>query len=175
MSGAATLARLARLAGEDPAAAEAELLRCCGSRAWARAVVARRPFGSEDELRAAAMAAFDDLGDADWSEAFAAHPRLGSRADVAAKSAATRAWSSAEQSGTAAAGAELLAELAAANAAYEARFGFVFLLCATGKSAEAMLAACRERLGHDIARERAIAAGEQKKITELRLAKLLGE
>jgi 2-oxo-4-hydroxy-4-carboxy-5-ureidoimidazoline decarboxylase len=155
---------LARLNGLGADAAAAELLACCGSTAWARALAACLPLASEEALFAQAERLWWDLPPEDWRQAFAAHPRIGERGT---------SWSEAEQAGARAAAAPLLAELAAAQRAYEARFGHVFLICATGKSAGEMLAALHARLGHEPEEELRIAAAEQAKITRLRLSRLL--
>jgi 2-oxo-4-hydroxy-4-carboxy-5-ureidoimidazoline decarboxylase len=157
-------AGLARLNGLEADMAAAELLACCGSSAWARALAACRPFAGEEALVAAAERIWWDLAPEDWRQAFAAHPRIGERAT---------GWAEAEQSGAREAATPLLAELAAANRAYEARFGHVFLICATGKSAGEILGALRARLGNEPGAELRIAAAEQAKITRLRLARLL--
>ena len=146
-------------------AAEEEMLALCGSRAWARCVAGRRPIDSGDGLLAAAAACWEALPEGDRLEAFAAHPRIGDRQ---AKGAAA-----AEQAGARGAGPETLRELDRANREYEARFGRVFLVCATGKSAEEMLALCRERLQNDPRVELEVASAEQKKITALRLQRWL--
>ena len=122
---------------------------------------------------AAAERAFVGLGPADWREAFAHHPRIGDVASLRAKFAATAAWAGEEQRGAAAAGDDTLAALAEGNRAYEERFGYVFIVCATGKSAEEMLALLRARMPHPPEREIEIAAAEQASITRLRLEKLL--
>lgn len=157
-----------------PACHEA-LLRCCGSVAWVEAMLEARPFSSAERLHARADEAWSSVSREDWLLAFAAHPRIGSRADVAKKSGTERAWSSSEQAGVDGALDDVKAALARANEAYEARFGFIFLICATGKSAGEMLAACVERLTHERDDEIAIAAEEQRKILHLRLDKWLGE
>lgn len=149
---------------------EARLLACCGSPAWAAKVVRARPFQGPDALYAAAERAFDELDRDDWLEAFAAHPRIGER--PAGEGVASR-WSAQEQSGAEEASPQILAELAEANRLYEQRFGHVFLVCATGKSAFEMLSLLGERLGNDPQTELRVAAGEQRKITRLRLEKLL--
>ena len=153
-----------------PEAAEARLLACCGSRSWAAKVVQRRPFSSPEELFAAAEHSFAELREEDWLEAFAAHPRIGERA--AGEGIASR-WSAQEQSGTDQAPPEILAELAEANRLYEQRFGHVFLVCATGKSAFEMLDLLGERLANDRETELQVAAREQREITRLRLEKML--
>jgi allantoicase len=162
--------------------AAAELLACCGSRAWAAGVAAARPFGDAEALAAAADKVWVRLGPDDWLEAFAAHPRIGERAAAAPDAPAERpaassapaapTWSAGEQAGVAEADQATLAELAAGNRKYEERFGHVFLVCATGRSAGELLAALRQRLGNDPATELRVAAEEQRKITHLRLEKL---
>jgi len=159
-----TTAGLDRLNGLAAEAAAAELAACCGSTAWARALAASRPFAGTEDLLAAAERIWWTLYPDDWHQAFAAHPRIGET---------SAGWSAAEQAGARGAAAPLLAELAAANRAYEARFGHVFLICATGKSAEEMLAALRVRMANDPAAELRVAAAEQAKITPLRLRRLL--
>jgi OHCU decarboxylase len=147
------------------AGAERALLACCGSRAWAAAMAARRPFASLDALLAAADEEWRALPEADRREAFAAHPRIGERGG---------ARSEREQAGVRGAAAATLAELAEGNRAYEERFGHVFLICASGRSAEEMLAALHERIGNAPDVELAITAEEQRKITRLRLRAELG-
>jgi OHCU decarboxylase len=164
---------LARLNGLDAGAAERELATACGSPRWARAVAAARPFSTPPELFAAAGSAFAGLAREDWLEAFAAHPRIGESKPAAPTGEQAAAWSQTEQAGMAGAEAGVRARLAAGNRAYEERFGHVYLVCASGKSAAEMLALLEERLGHDAETELAIAAGEQRKITQLRLARWL--
>ena len=135
-------------------------------------MVGRRPFGGADALTRAARDVWFALDPADWREAFSHHPRIGDRAALARRWAATRALSQQEQSGVASATDAVLHALAAANEAYLRRFGYIFIVCATGKSAEEMLALLHSRIDNDPAREIVIAAGEQAKITELRLTGL---
>jgi 2-oxo-4-hydroxy-4-carboxy-5-ureidoimidazoline decarboxylase len=149
------------------AAAEEELLGCCASRRWAAAVVAGRPYSSVTELLTAAGAAVRDLDWADVEEALSGHRRIGDRG---ADAGSAHAWSRGEQAGVADADRAALAE---GNAAYERRFGHVFLICASGRGSAEMLAALRERLGNDPVTERAVVRGELAKITELRLRRLL--
>ena len=165
-----TLDQLDRL---DEASAHAALERCCGARRWVEQVCAARPFRDRAALEASAERAFEGLERADWLEAFAHHPRIGDLASLRAKYTSTAAWAGEEQRGAAAAGAETLAALAAGNRAYEERFGYVFIVCATGKNAAEMLASLRARLANAPEREIRIAADEQKKITRLRLSRLL--
>ncbi|HVT59182.1 MAG TPA: 2-oxo-4-hydroxy-4-carboxy-5-ureidoimidazoline decarboxylase [Thermoanaerobaculia bacterium] len=172
------LVRFNALAAEE---ALAELLSCCASSAWAQAVAACRPFADAEALYAAAERIWWGLRPEDWHAAFAAHPRIGERpaggphAGRSPQVVRSVAWSAAEQAGGRAASAPLLDELAAANRGYEARFGWVFLICAAGKSAKEMLAALRARIGNDPQAELRVAAAEQAKITRLRLARLLDE
>ena len=161
-----------RLDAASPEVAGELLAKCCGSKRWVARMLEHRPFLSDATLRATADAAWADLDRADYLEAFSHHPRLGE--DMAKLRAKFHAadWSAGEQSGVAAANEATLEALRAGNAAYEARFGFVFLVCASGKSADEMLALLTERLAHDRATELAIAAAEHAKITRLRLAGL---
>jgi OHCU decarboxylase len=158
-----------------PAAAAAPLLdSCCGSREWVRRMLGRRPFGSADALLRSADEVWWALERADWLEAFAHHPRIGERDSAAPQDARARAWSAGEQLGVARADAGVRASLADGNREYERRFGHIYIVCASGRSAEEMLAFLRERLANDAATELRVAAGEQAKITRLRLLKLVG-
>ena len=132
-------------------------------------MLARRPFGSQDALLAAARDEWFALSEHDWLEAFSHHPRIGDRASLAARFPATHDLSAQEQSGVASASARVIDALADANQTYLDRFGFIFIVCATGKSAEEMLALLRARLPNDRATELRNAAEEQAKITALRL------
>ena len=145
------------------------LFACCGSTRWVTLMLARRPFGSMDRLLADANDVWNALSEDDWKEAFSHHPRIGERNLAHAKFAATRALSEQEQAGVSGASEDVLAALAEVNRAYEDKFGYVFLICATGRTAVEMLSAARERLAHDPATEIRIAAAEQAKITALRL------
>ena len=155
-------------------AAARELLKCCGSPRWARRMTAMRPFASVEAMMADAAACWAALGPADWLEAFAAHPRIG--ADGATASARREPgddWPAQEQAGVAAAAEATLRRLADLNRDYDARFGYIFIVCATGKSAVEMLDMLERRLGNDPETEIRIAAAEQQKITGLRLARLV--
>ena len=154
------------------AEARAVLSRCCGSARWVERMLARVPFGTIDEMRAAARAEWFALSPADWREAFTHHPRIGDRESLRRRFAATRDLSEREQSGAEGASEEVLAALAEANAAYEARFGYIFIVCATGRSGQEMLGMLRARLGNKPDEEIRVAAEEQAKITELRLLEL---
>ncbi len=162
---------LARLNALPPREAETALLSCCGSSEWARRVAAARPFGSEEELAETSDRIWRHLSKADWLEAFSAHPKIGSSAP--AGSGPARDWSREEQRGAEGAPSETLAALAAANRDYEKRFGHIFIVCASGRSADEMLSLARQRLANDPETELAVAAEEQRKITRIRLAKLL--
>ncbi len=141
-------------------------LRCCGSSRWASAMTAERPFDGVDALLSRAGSIWASLESTDWLEAFAAHPRIGEQRSGAS-------WAIAEQSGMASADAPTKARMAQLNAEYQARFGYIFIVCATGKSADEMMRSLQERLAHDADRELRVAADEQRKITALRLAKLV--
>src|SRR2546422_7563725 len=161
--GAVTRKAAEYLDGLSEDAARAVLARCCSARRWVEQVLAARPFASDAELLESAERFWWALGREDWLEAFAGHPRIGARTtDAAARR---------EQAGVDGATAATRAALALGNRMYEERFGHVFLICATGKSADEMLGALRDRLGNDPITELRIAAGEQAKITRLRLEK----
>jgi allantoicase len=164
------MARLASLFDDDLVH---ELVTCCGSEAWARAVAAKRPFGALGELASASDAAWSALSKDAQLAAFKAHPRIGERKAERAQHARAERWSEQEQAKVAHADQATLDALAKENLAYEAKFGHVFLICATGKSADEMLAALRARMANDAATEIAMAAEEQRKITRLRLEKLV--
>ena len=167
-----SLAELNRL----PAGRAAELLAaCCGSARWVEALLARRPFASREQLVALGSEVWRSLSPEDWKEAFARHPRIGERSAARAQNAVGAGWSRGEQSGMDAAGEQLRRELAEANRAYEERFGYTYIVCATGKSAEQMLSLARSRLKNDPATELEVAACEQEKIMMLRLEKLLAD
>jgi allantoicase len=150
-----------------------ELLQCCGSKRWASATATARPYESLDLLLATSDDLWWQLDRNDWLEAFHSHPKIGEKKAAGKVSAQSQQWSGQEQSGVDAASHETTASLAALNEAYEQKFGYIFIICATGKSSDEMLAALRERLEHDLETELPIAAEEQSKITELRLKKLL--
>ncbi|HZP03325.1 MAG TPA: allantoicase [Terracidiphilus sp.] len=165
-----------RLLNAQPdAQAKAALLSCCGSAAWVAEMLLSRPFASPSELRETANRVWSGLGKQEWLAAFQHHPRIGEkRAAAAAQPDQAQRWSEQEQSAVTDAPAQALAQLAAANDAYVERFGYIFIVCASGKSGDEMLALLRRRLQNDPETELRIAAEEQRKITQLRLAKLLG-
>jgi 2-oxo-4-hydroxy-4-carboxy-5-ureidoimidazoline decarboxylase len=146
--------------------------RCCGSTRWSREMARRRPFKSGEALFEAADQLWWELAPSDWLEAFASHPKIGAREAPRPEHAATAAWSAGEQSGTERAGADVLEDLAELNRRYESQFGYIFIVCATGKTAEEMLAILKQRLSHCPEDEIKLAAAEQAKITRIRLEKL---
>lgn len=156
-----TLDELNALPEED---ARRALLECCGSGRWSRMVASRRPFGSVGELHRVADDAWWALDPNEWLEAFAKHPRIGERGT---------GWSSQEQAAARSASGETLASLAKRNHDYEQRFGHVFLVCATGRTADSILADLEHRMENTPDVELRKAAGEQAKITRLRLEKLI--
>lgn len=131
--------------------------------------MARRPFGSQEALQAAARDEWFALQPGDWLEAFAQHPRIGKHEAAGAPSGAARRLSAREQAGVDGAPGEVLAGLAEGNRQYEERFGYIFIIFASGRSAGDMLASLRARLANDADAEIRIAAGEQAKITARRL------
>jgi 2-oxo-4-hydroxy-4-carboxy-5-ureidoimidazoline decarboxylase len=135
-------------------------------------MAACRPFGCEQDLFNAAERIWHGLDRDDWLQAFAAHPKIGDQKAVRLKFANTGDWSAAEQAGMAGAADAVLLALEQANRAYEAKFGHIFIVCATGKTAREMLALLQQRLKNDPEKELLIAAAEQAKITRLRLQKL---
>jgi len=159
-----------RIDAADDATARALLTRACGSSRWVDRMLARRPFRSDARLLFAARNEWFGLTERDWLEAFAHHPKIGDRASLAARFPSTHDLSAKEQAAVGGAGADVIAALADANDTYLARFGFIFIVCATGKSAEEMLRLLRDRLSNDRATELRVAAEEQAKITALRLA-----
>ena len=148
-------------------AAARGLLRCCGSSRWAQRMAESRPFASIEAMAAAADAIWEALNPSDWLEAFAAHPKIG------AGGGAGGGWPEQEQAGVADAADATLLRLADANRDYEARFGYIFIVCATGQSAAGMLDVLERRMGNDRETEMRIAADEQRRITHLRLMKLI--
>ncbi len=166
VSGASKERQALRFLNAVPSATRERMLRStCGSSAFVKALAARAPFTSFAALSKSADEVFATLGAADLDEAFSAHPRIGeTRADAQAMG---------EQAQVASAQQATLDALAAANAAYEQKFGRIYIVCASGKSAEEMLALAKTRMTHDAKKELQVAAEEQRQITQLRLAKLV--
>jgi 2-oxo-4-hydroxy-4-carboxy-5-ureidoimidazoline decarboxylase len=146
--------------------AEDDVARCFASRSFAAAIAAGRPYDDFDALDAAVDAGFARVGWADVAEALRDHPRIGDQT--------ASGWSAAEQAGATSVGEDVADALTVGNRDYEDRFGHVFLICATGLTGGQMLAALRYRLGNDPAEERRIVTDELRKITRLRMRKLLG-
>jgi OHCU decarboxylase len=154
-------------------AAEGELMKCCGSTRWARAVAGARPFAEMDELLETADGVWWALDSADWLEAFGHHPQIGEKKSERPQGAEASRWSEEEQSGTRSADAETITALAAANRDYFQKYGYIFIVCATGKTSAEMLALLNERMTHVPDAELRTAAEEQRRITHLRLRKIL--
>jgi OHCU decarboxylase len=144
------------------------LLECCGSNNWVSRMLNARPFSEMTQLQKKATDIWWRLDADDWLEAFSRHPKIGEKGKVSQ-------WSSQEQSGMNTAAASVSSKLAELNQLYFDKFGYIFIVCATGKSAEEMLGLLEKRLGNTAADELRIAAAEQNKITQLRLEKLLSE
>lgn len=150
-----------------------ELLKCCGSTRWASELEEKRPFRSVEELYSNAGEVWWALSPDDWLEAFRAHPKIGEKKASSQVSARSQQWSGQEQSSINEAAQFTLDRLALLNSQYEAKFGFIFIVCATGKSSDEMLAILTARINHEPSTELPIAAAEQVKITQLRITKLL--
>jgi 2-oxo-4-hydroxy-4-carboxy-5-ureidoimidazoline decarboxylase len=142
------------------------LIECCGSSNWVKRVLAERPYRTPERLAAAATDTWWRLSSADWLEAFSKHPQIGEKGRVSH-------WSAQEQSAMNSAAAQVASRLADLNRVYFDKFGWIFIVCATGKSAEDMLTLLETRLPNTPEDEIRVAAAEQNKITLLRLQKLL--
>ena len=164
------LDHLNALGAED---AEAELLKCCGSKSWARRISRERPFRTIEDLIKKSEDVWWSLETSDWLEAFRSHPKIGEREAVQLDEPETRKWSEQEQSGVDGASEQTRNSLAELNRKYEKKFGFIFIVCATGKTSEDMLSILQQRLGRSREEELRVAASEHAKITELRIIKLL--
>jgi 2-oxo-4-hydroxy-4-carboxy-5-ureidoimidazoline decarboxylase len=152
----------------------AALSNCCGSSLWVNEMMKHYPFNSEEELfQKAGEVWFEQCDEKDWLEAFTHHPKIGDLKSLEEKFAATKTWAATEQASVQKADAVTIAELAHGNEEYENKFGFIFIVCATGKSAEGMLRLLENRLPNSYDEEIKIATQEQAKITNLRLQKLL--
>jgi 2-oxo-4-hydroxy-4-carboxy-5-ureidoimidazoline decarboxylase len=151
------------------------MLACCGAKRWADAMVALRPIASVFALSEAADRTWAAMQEADWLEAFACHPRIGERKASSHAGAQSAAWSRAEQAQASSASENVLDEIAAANQKYDEFFGFTYIVCATGKSAEEMLAILNRRLQSTRESELREAAEQQRQIMQIRLGKWLTE
>lgn len=167
-------ATLAALNAASPEEARVLLARCCGARRWVEAMLEVRPFPDAAALLQAADRADRVLSRQDWLEAFSHHPRIGEQ-QLRERFPETSDWASAEQAGVPGAAEAVLAALARGNEEYHQEFGYIFIVCASGRSAEEMLAALNRRLGQDPEVEWQEAAGEQAKITRIRLRKFMEE
>ncbi len=156
------------------AAGEA-VLPCCGSQAWALGLASRRPLSTLPELLAASDAAWWSLTEADWQQAFDSHPRIGEQGAVGHATDASLTWSAGEQRAAELSDTDAKAKLAEGNRAYEAKFGRIFIVCATGKSAQEMLAILAHRMGNTAEAELHETAEQQREITHIRLRKWLAE
>ena len=165
---------LAELNKADSEQARIELLKCCGSSKWVNNILAARPFSSVDQLHVQAEKIWLELGKDDYLEAFAAHPKIG-ESKVPEKAKNTENWTRKEQAGMLNAADAVKLELEKQNCKYEKKFGYIFIVCATGKSAEEMLDLLQQRLGNIPMIEINIAAWEQNKITKLRLNNILAD
>jgi 2-oxo-4-hydroxy-4-carboxy-5-ureidoimidazoline decarboxylase len=156
----------------DESEAVEAMLACCGSQRWANGMAALRPIPTIAALSETADRVWATMEEPDWMEAFACHPRIGERkASVAAEK--STAWSQQEQSGATRAPDDVLRKLAEGNTLYERRFGFTYIVCATGKSADEMLAILERRLANDRMAELKEAAEQQRQIMQIRLGKWL--
>jgi 2-oxo-4-hydroxy-4-carboxy-5-ureidoimidazoline decarboxylase len=152
--------------------AEQTLLRCCGSKIWANQMAKTRPFQSLKNMHRDAVKTWESLHVQDWLEAFAHHPRIGDRKALATRFASTRNWSVIEQAGVVVAEEDVLDRLAYGNDNYTQRFGYVFLVCATGKTAIEILNFLEDRIKNSPEKELQIAQKEQQKIMSLRISKM---
>jgi OHCU decarboxylase len=153
------------------AQAETTLLDCCGSMRWTKQIAAQRPFESANALYTAAEAVWQKMDREDILESFSHHPQIGQKPETGSES--HRRWAQGEQTGARTATEDVKTRLALGNRAYFEKFGYIYIVCATGKSAEEMLALLEQRLQNDPARELPIAAEQQRQIMRLRLEKLL--
>jgi 2-oxo-4-hydroxy-4-carboxy-5-ureidoimidazoline decarboxylase len=158
-----------------PLHAAVEIFPCCGSNSWARQMAALRPIEDEDSLLAASDKIWRSLTEDHWMEAFAHHPRIGHSIAPSTAPARSAQWSGEEQQKVGAAGNEVIAALSEGNRTYEQRFGRIFIVCAAGKSAYAILDILQRRLRNDEQAELQESAEQQRQITSLRLKKWISE
>jgi len=157
----------------SPDALFEELFKCCGSTKWAEELTNKRPFAGITDLLEKSDEVWSGCSDTDGLEAFTHHPKIGDLTSLEKKFASTKDWAGGEQAGVNSAKNETLADLANGNETYEKNFGYIFIVCATGKTADEMLEMLNQRLKNDAATELKIAMNEQNKITHLRLKKLI--
>jgi 2-oxo-4-hydroxy-4-carboxy-5-ureidoimidazoline decarboxylase len=158
-----------------PDEAAIEILSCCGSRAWAACLAARRPFVDEQNLFATADDCWQNLPEADWQEAFRSHPRIGEQHAQKKTTAVSAAWSRSEQSQMSEADDAILLRMQEGHRQYEERFGRIFIVCASGKQPAEMLSILERRLGNDPVQELQESAVQQQQIMQLRLRKWLAQ
>jgi 2-oxo-4-hydroxy-4-carboxy-5-ureidoimidazoline decarboxylase len=151
---------------------KAELFKCCGSAAWVNAISEKMPINSIDELKSTSDAIWALLEKSDFLEAFSHHPKIGDVESLQKKFAATSNWAAGEQAAVNEAALDVLTNLKIGNDLYEARFGYIFIVCATGKTAAEMLQLLDKRLQNEPEVELKISAAEQNKITHIRIDKL---
>ena len=159
--------------GMDFEKAKRALLECCHSEKWAKAVADKRPFSSLPKLQEAAEKVWMSLGESDWLEAMQAHPKIGDLNSLREKYANTKSMAAGEQSGIEGADEKVLEDLRRLNQSYEKEFGFIFIVCATGKSASDMLRILKSRINNNRAQELLNSAKEQARIMKLRMEKLV--
>jgi len=157
----------------DDSKLKQELTKCCGSSAWVNKMVACFPLPNKETLFQKADEVWNSLSKEDWLEAFEHHPKIGNIDSLKEKFANTAKWASGEQASVQQASQQTIEQLAEENKQYEDKFGYIFIVCATGKSADEMLSILQSRLPNSAEVEIKIAAAEQAKITTIRLEKLL--
>jgi len=153
--------------------AKGKLLECCHSEKWATAMADKRPYSSLPKLQEAGEKVWLALGETEWLEAMQAHPKIGDLTSLREKYANTKSMAAGEQSGLEGANEEILKELRNLNQSYEKEFGFIFIVCASGKSANDMLEILKSRINNNRAQELLNSAKEQARIMKLRMEKLL--
>jgi len=153
--------------------AKTEITRCCGASNWVKKVLDNRPYNNKNSLLELAEKEWFNLAQDDWLEAFQHHPKIGDINSLSKKYANTQKWAEGEQSGVNSASENIIHNLAQGNKDYEEKFGYIFIVCATGKTAQEMLDILNTRLPNNAEEEIKIAIGEQNKITKIRLEKLL--
>lgn len=150
-----------------------EFLKCCGATKWADLLSTQTPFNSKEDLFEKSDSIWQNMSKEDYLEAFSQHPKIGDIESLAKKFANTKDWAENEQSGVNEATQEVIQELATYNEYYDNKFGYIFIVCATGKSAQAMLGMLKTRLKNEPDQELKVAVDEQNKITKIRLEKLI--
>jgi 2-oxo-4-hydroxy-4-carboxy-5-ureidoimidazoline decarboxylase len=149
------------------------LSRCCGSNTWVNKMLNVFPIEDYVDLTEDAEEKWWECSENDWREAFTHHPRIGDIDSLKKKFASTAQWASGEQSGVTTASEDIIQQLAEGNKRYEEKFGYIFIICATGKSADEMLNDLQSRLENSPEEEITIAADQQLQIMKIRLGKLL--